>query len=297
MRRSLPRLEQIEAFIEAAGAPSFRVAAERCALSPAAFSRRIQAFSDHVGAKLFERTAGGARLTEAGRRCAEELAPAYLELRRAAEAVGQRDQRAIAVSLSHSLAVGWLIPRLDQFRTAHPDIDITLKTDRGAGALRRGEADIAICFSDIDLAGFDHAQLLDVAATPVAAPAVARRMGEQGACTLGEQRLLSLTAPADLWQWWSDATGGERALGPVTRFELIHAVYETASQGLGIAIGASPTVWPYLQSGRLEQLGLPVARFPGGYRIAAAADAKRRKPVSTLWRWLEAQAAATPCLA
>lgn len=294
MRRSLPRLEQIEAFIEAAKAPSFRVAADRTALSPAAFSRRIQAFSDHVGLRLFERTAGGARLTEAGAQCLAELEPAYLELRRAACAVGERAQRALAISLSHSLAVGWLIPRLDQFRVAHPEIDLTLKTDRGSSAIKRGEADIAICFSDIDLAGLAHAPLLEVDATPVASPELAERLDSAG---LDDQRLLSLTAPADLWQWWSTATGGAVTLGPITRFELIHAVYETASQGLGVAIGASPTVWPYLQSGRLRRLGLPVARFPGGYRIAAAPDRKRQRPVATLWRWLEDQAAATPRLA
>ena len=82
MRRRLPPLEQIEAFIEAAEAPSFRVAAERCALSPAAFSRRIQAFSACLGVALFERTPSGARLTAAGRRCLADLKPAYLELRR-----------------------------------------------------------------------------------------------------------------------------------------------------------------------------------------------------------------------
>lgn len=293
MRRSLPRFEQIEAFIEAAAAPSFRVAAERCALSPAAFSRRIQAFSDHVGARLFERTAGGARLTDAGRRCAEELEPAFRELRRVAEAIGRNDARAITLSLSHSLAVGWLIPRLDQFRDAHPDIDISLKTDRGASAVRRGEADIGICFSDIDLNGLEQVRLLKVAGTPVAAPAVARTLGPDAVDT---QRRLSTTAPADLWKWWADATGSACGSGPTTRFELIHAVYETASQGLGIAIGLSPTVWPFIQSGRLERLGLPVALSPSGYNLTATPDAKRRKPVAALWRWLEAQAATTPIL-
>jgi DNA-binding transcriptional LysR family regulator len=87
MRRRLPPLEQIEAFIEAARARTFREAANRCALSPAAFSRRIQGFSDFIGLKLFERRPGGVRLTEAGRACLAELEPAYMELRRAAAQV------------------------------------------------------------------------------------------------------------------------------------------------------------------------------------------------------------------
>jgi LysR family glycine cleavage system transcriptional activator len=78
MRRRLPPLDNIEAFVAAAASPSFRVAAESLALSPAAFSRRIQSLSEHVGVKLFERCGSGARLTEAGRRCLELVEPAYL---------------------------------------------------------------------------------------------------------------------------------------------------------------------------------------------------------------------------
>lgn len=294
MRRSLPRLEQIEAFIEAARAPSFRVAAERCALSPAAFSRRIQALSDHVGVRLFDRTAGGARLTEAGRRCFDELSPGYLELRRAAEAIGRQQAGNVTISLSHSLAVGWLIPRLEAFRALHPDIDVAIKTHRGADPIRRGEADLGLCFTDIDLTGLTHMPLLDVSATPVASPALAAQLADR---PIETQRLLSLTQPTDLWGWWAAATGREATRGPVTRFELIHATYESASEGLGVAMGASPTVWPYLTSGRLQRIGLPVARFPGGYRLAAAADRKRRRPVAAMWQWLEAEAATTPQLA
>ncbi|OJU17749.1 MULTISPECIES: LysR family transcriptional regulator [unclassified Sphingomonas] len=294
MRRSLPRLEQIEAFIEGARGPTFRAAADRCALSAAAFSRRIQAFSDHVGARLFERTAGGARLTDAGKDCFAELEPAYLELRRIAEKVGDRGRRDVTLSLSHSLAVGWLIPRLEKFRARHPDIALTLKTDRGARGVRSGEADLGICFTDIDLTGLDHVDLLNVAATPVAAPQIARAFAEDG---LDRYPLLSVTQPTDLWDWWTRSTGRPMPSGQVTRFEFIHALYETASQGLGVAIGSSPTVWPFLEAGRLERIGLPVARFPGGYQLAAAPDRKRRGPVGAVWHWLEEQAAATPQLA
>ena len=294
MRRSLPRLEQIESFIEAAQAPSFRVAADRCALSPAAFSRRIQALSEHVGVQLFERTAGGARLTEAGQRCFDELSPGYLELRRGAEAIGQREVDTVAISLSHSLAVGWLIPRLESFRAQHPDVEVVIRTDRSADAVRRGEADLGLCFSDIDLAGLDKRPLLDVCATPVASPALAAQLADR---PIETQRLLALTRPTDLWGWWADITGREATRGPVTRFELIHATYESASEGLGVAMGASPTVWPYLTSGKLQRIGLPVARFPGSYRLAVAPRHKRRRPVAAMWRWLEAEAAATPQLA
>lgn len=294
MRRRLPPLEQIEAFIEAAEAPTFRVAAERCALSPAAFSRRIQGFASYTGTMLFERAPGGVRLTEAGRRCLAELKPAYLELRRAAGGVIERPEEAHAVtlSLSHSLAVGWLIPRLDAFRAAHPQIELRLRTERGAADMRRGEADLGICYADIDLTGLVSRPLLDVVVAPVASPAVANAF-HAGSGVLANQRLLSAAYPADLWGWWARETGVSGPLPPVSACDLLHAMYEMAAQGFGIALAASPTVWPHLDSGRLVRLDLPHASAPGGYHLAAPADRRKRRAVSAVWAWLEAQAART----
>jgi DNA-binding transcriptional LysR family regulator len=295
MRRRLPPLEQIEAFVEAAHGPSFRVAAERCALSPAAFSRRIQAFSNFLGLTLFERHQNGVRLTDTGRRCFAELEPAYLELRRAASSVvgDDDDSMRVTLSLSHSLAVGWLIPRLESFRSAHPQIELTLRTQRDASELCRGDADLGLCFSDVDLNGLASRPLLEVAATPVAAPAVAALLAADQA-PLKNQRLLSVTSPPQIWNWWARSTGYEENLKASASFDILHAMYESASEGLGIAMGASPTVWPFLDSGRLVRIGLPAARLPGGaYHLAARRERKRKRSVSAVWRWLEREAAGT----
>jgi LysR family glycine cleavage system transcriptional activator len=297
MRRRLPPLEQIEAFIEAAEQPTFRAAAERCALSLAAFSRRVQAFSAYAGVVLFERTAGGLRLTDCGRRCLEELKPAFLELRRAAAQVGADHDlarvRRVTLSLSHSLAVGWLIPRLDRFRIAHPELELSLRTQRDASDIRRGDADLGICFDDVDVGGLHSQPLLDVAVYPAASPTVARAIRAAGG-RLDGQPLLAVSRPPDLWAWWAGRSGFDGVLTPAANFDLLHAMYEIAAEGLGVALAASPTVTPHLRSGRLVRLDLPAVRFPGGYRLAAAEDRRRRRPVQAVWRWLESEARRMP---
>jgi DNA-binding transcriptional LysR family regulator len=297
MRRRLPPLEQIEAFIEAARARTFRDAAERCALSPAAFSRRIQAFSDFIGLTLFERCPGGLRLTEAGRRCLEELEPAYVELRRAAAVVAGADaqDQSVRLSLSHSLAVGWLIPRLDAFHVANPGIELSLRTQRDASEIRYGNVDLGICFSDIDLSSLTSQPLLTVIALPVAAPQVAAEMVADGG-RLGDRRLLAVSSPPDQWRWWMDLTGVRIEPGSTSTFDFLHALYEVASEGLGVALASSPTVQPHLQAGRLAPVGLPAARFPGGYQLAATPERRRRRAVGAVWRWLDSEARSTPDL-
>lgn len=294
MRRRLPPLEQIEAFIAAAEAPSFRVAAERCALSPAAFSRRVQAFGAFVGLSLFERRGSALQLSLAGSRCLAELKPAYFELRRATAAVcqGEESRRTVTLSLSHSLAVGWLIPRLDGFRAAHPDIELSLKAQRDASDIRSGAADLGLCFSDIDLSGLTSISLLDVTVAPAASPALAATIARGD--RLETHRLLSVSHPPGLWTWWAREAGLPTPTSSPTTYDLMHAMYEVAAEGLGVALAATPTVWPHLDSGRLVPLDLPHAKYPGGYRLAAPGDRKLRRPVAALWRWLEAEAARTP---
>jgi DNA-binding transcriptional LysR family regulator len=298
MRRHLPPLEQIEAFIQAARAPSFRVAAERCALSPAAFSRRIQAFSEGFGLTLFTRTSQGVRLTAAGERCLAELEPAYAELQRAADAVFEGDggPATVCLSLSHSLSVGWLIPRLESFHSAYPDIELVLKAERGADEVRRGAADLAICSSEVSLDGLPSELLLPVTMAPVAAPDVAAQFGAEGR-RLGRHRLLAYSQPVGLWNWWANEAAYPDIPAPSFRFEIQQALYEAAANGLGVALGIGPTVAPYLASSRLVRLDLPPARYPGGYRLVTSPRRRRRPAVTKLRRWLFAQAQNTPELA
>jgi DNA-binding transcriptional LysR family regulator len=287
-------LDNIEAFVVAAASPSFSAAAESLALSPAAFSRRIQALSDHVGVKLFERCASGVRLTEAGKSCLAEVEPAYRELLRATTAIGQREQgrTEVRLSLSHSMAVGWLIPRMTRFQERHPGIELTFKTHRGAACLRRGEVDLAICFNDIDLKGLDAEPLLGISCAPVAAPAIAarHRSAEQGR---ERYRLLSVETAPGLWSWWSQETGVDLGVETSHRFDTLHAMYESACQGAGVAMGSSANIQPHLDTGRLEGLGLPVVRLADAYWLAAHAGRTRAGAVDKVRRWLRAEAAET----
>lgn len=76
MKRRSPPWGAIEAFIVVGRqTASFKDAAAQLALSPAAFSRRIQQLEDHVGVKLFNRSGQTPSLTVAGERLKSEFAP------------------------------------------------------------------------------------------------------------------------------------------------------------------------------------------------------------------------------
>lgn len=295
MRRRLPPLENIEAFIVAASSPNFRAAADALALSPAALTRRIQSLSSHMGVQLFQR-AKGVRLTDAGNRCLAEIEPAYLELLRATKALDMTDERRreVRLSLSHSLAVGWLIPRLGKFHAAHSDIKLTFKTQRTASLLRRGDVDLAICYSDVDLSALEHELMLTIFCTPVASPRIAEIYRKKGDA-LAHYRLLTVAPSPLTWAWWSQSTGFDFSGGTFLEFDTLHAMYETACQDMGIAMASNATVLPHLESGRLEMLGLPVAKGDGGYHLATNAPHTRDRAVAAAWQWLKDEGALTHC--
>lgn len=291
MTRRIPRLEVIEAFIEAARAPSFRVAAERCALSPAAFSRRIQAFHAFVGRDIFCRQPGGMRLTAAGQDCLNTLEPVYGSMVQAALTLGERRAaEKVTLSLSHSLAMSWLIPRLERFHRRYPNIEVSIQTTRTAEAIRSGVADLGVCATDIDAAGLQTEHLLDLHVAPVAAPEVAAAFRE-GRIDLAGQRLLAPAHAPGIWSWWSEATGiNGHPLQASETFDMAYALYEAAATGWGVASGMGVTVASHLKTGRLVSLGLPSARYPGGYRLVARAGRNRAPAVAAMWSWLAEEA-------
>lgn len=167
MLRQTPPLEAIEAFLTAARAESFRQAAALLALSPSALSRRVQLLEGFVGATLFDRSGARPRLTEAGARYLDEVGPALEDIRRATRELRCGGTR-LRVSASHSLTVGWLMPRLQQLRELGVELDLGI--EQGLGALRDGRADLAICGGEGAPADFRSEILADLEGVAVSAP-------------------------------------------------------------------------------------------------------------------------------
>ncbi|HYI81823.1 MAG TPA: LysR family transcriptional regulator [Acetobacteraceae bacterium] len=108
-------LDWLEDFLTLSASGSFSRAAEQRHVTQPAFSRRIRALEDWVGAPLIDRSAHPASLTEAGRRfrpAAEEilrrLAAARQEARTAEEAAAATLRFAATYALSLSFFPAWL---------------------------------------------------------------------------------------------------------------------------------------------------------------------------------------------
>lgn len=279
MKRQTPPLEAIEAFLVASRSPSFRAAADILALSPSAFSRRIQLLEAFVGVPLIDRSGRGVVLTESGRSYLQSIEPAIDALRRTS--VDLRTLHLggpLRIMSSQSFAIGWLIPHLPQFLEQHPGVDAQIVVGRDAARLRQGLVDVAITVRKTeDLPGAEH--LIEIEGAVVAAPTLVN--GAMRPSCIEETLsapLLAVTWPADSWETWLTAVGCP-ATEPVraTRFDTLFMVYEAAAAGLGLAIGSPLLVDRHFAEGRLTTVFEKLVPMGLSYYIdyADAAVAKR----------------------
>lgn len=281
MRRQAPPLEAIEAFIIATRSSSFRDAADRLALSPSAFSRRIQALEAFVGAQLFVREGGKVALSRTGERYLRTVEPALDAIRRATvDLQAERGGAALRVVVPQSFAMGWLIPHLPALQRSHPDLTIELRVGRTVAPLRRGHADIAIVAGPGGTEGLPAQRLARLPGTLVTAPRLA--CGAEPPATLGDLAAmprLAVYQPGEMWEHWLRAVGFDaRALAPPTYYETHFLMIAAAEAGLGVALTPPLLVERAVADGRLVVPLALSAPLGVDYVLVFADEALRRRP-------------------
>jgi DNA-binding transcriptional LysR family regulator len=121
-------------FLAVAEHASFRVAAARLNVTPAAVSQAIRSLETRLGLPLFQRTTRRVGLTEAGQSLLARLRPAAAEIHDALEALGDMRQRpAGLLRLSvPRIAVSLIIePVLADFRRAYPEVSVEIDVSDG----------------------------------------------------------------------------------------------------------------------------------------------------------------------
>lgn len=289
MARRLPPLPAIEAFLFAARSASFRAAAQQLALSPSAFSRRLQTLEAFTGVALFERSAPPL-LTPAGRQYYQAISGRLDEILEATEALRQApaDQRLTLLS-PPSLATNWLMPKLRGFIAQNPDLNIDVAIGQDLNSLRQGKADVAISGDVRDFTGLPTEQLATLQGIAVAPSTLT--YGRKPPTCLKElygHRLLAIHNPPDFWARWLNGVGYNGPdLGDPTRYETWGLMYEAAANGFGLAIAVAAMANNYLRDGRLTPCVEMSVDFQTRYKLAFAnPKTQARADVRRLTTWL-----------
>ena len=295
MRRKAPPLEFIEAFVAAARTGSFRAAADKLALSPSAFSRRIRNLEEFLRVPLFDRSQSSARLTSAGQHYLRTIEPAMDALFRATlDFRGEQPVGVLRIRAPHSFAISWLLQRTTTFMSLNPDIEIEVTIGRGLDELRAGKVDAVIAIGPNQPHSFPQDRLLELEAAVVSAPTLLRgRAPPRHPQELAGHQVLCEEHAPELWLTWLAAAGLDTSGSwSYTRYETLLMMYEAAAAGLGVTLGLPLFMEKYFDDGRLQACFPMKQRIDFWYSLVYASDAISRRPdMRRFSRWLHAEIA------
>lgn len=172
MSRMLPGTRALRTFEAAGRHLNFTRAAQEVGLTPAAVSYQIKEIEDQLGVALFTRTSRSIRLTPAGAVLFEAAADALDSLQRAVGRARRmaRGSAQLRVTLGARFATNWLLPRLPQFRAAHPTLELMFDITDQVRDFDADDVDVAIRFGAGDYPHAQSERLFETVVVPVCGP-------------------------------------------------------------------------------------------------------------------------------
>ena len=140
----------IDAFLALEETRRFALAAERCHVSPSAFSQMIARLEQQAGTRLFDRDTRNVSLTPEGMAFSEGAHRINGEIRRAMEELRDRVQcktGRVSLAVLPSAAADWVPRQLAVFRASHPGVELRLwdvVSERCLEMVRHNDADFGI---------------------------------------------------------------------------------------------------------------------------------------------------------
>lgn len=286
----MPPLNALRAFEAAARHGGFIAASDELHVTRGAISRHVKLLEDHLGVQLFIRMPQGVRLTAAGRQLQPVLTEAFAQIHREAERLSS-DASELRVICPPGTSIRWLLPRLEEFRSLHPELRMRLTTDFHPDVgFDPVEADIGFSVANWPnrMKPLETQVLFPVLLTPACAPGYLHNKSLNSPTDLAACELLHETRSHTDWTDWANDFP-EAGINPAVGqdFPNIDIATKAAVMGIGVVMADLVLCREELESGTL------IAPFPdmvcqsplGGICLLGAADKWHMPKVEAFRSW------------
>lgn len=291
LRSKLPPPNFLITFEAAGRHLSFTKAAVELNVSRVAVSQQTQGLEKYLGTLLFDRGQRTIRLTKAGTRYHAAVSDALERMLRATEEVSARSERNIVnVGTTPGFMTYWLSPRLGEFRTLHPSIELRIIVSDGVLDFD-DSIDVAIRYGSPP---FDDAETTFLVQQAIS-PTCAKTFLPEGSVLQPEDilkhPLIHLEGPYDEHTKWASwmrvhglTKGGGRAGITVNSYTNL---VQAALDGQGFALIGPPLIERFLTSGLLIQPvdASPIVRH--AFYLAVPRATKIPEAAKIFARWIE----------
>jgi LysR family glycine cleavage system transcriptional activator len=283
-------LRPLAVFEAAARLGSFREASDELGLTPSAVSHQVRLLEAGYGVRLFDRIGRGVVLSQEGQRLYDQVHEGFEKLREAVTSLKGRGRygrayEVVRVATPPSLASKWLLPRLSEFISGHPTIDIRVNAQPERG-FDLANVDLAIVYGGAAKWSSRAVPLLEDAVQPLCAPSLLAGQTIGHARDLIRHTLIRTRGNAISWEDWLERNGIESARLKTIQLDPSHVAIEAAVRGLGIVLESDILTEDEIGSGELVAPLPDLAISAMSYWLMTPAPSAKRDSVETVRAWL-----------
>ncbi|WP_202944746.1 LysR substrate-binding domain-containing protein [Beijerinckia indica] len=280
----LPSIKGLQALAALKKADSLSHAAVLLGATRSALSHRIAELERQLGVTLIRQAGRRAVLTDDAQALLLVMGDALDRIEAAIEPLRRRRQQ-LRISTVATFASHWLLPRLPDWQTRHPHIDLLISTSTRPVDLTAEDFDCALRHGLGKWEGLASTLLFRETLVPVGRPDVSD-------ISKASMLIRARSRFRDWLRWW-------RACGlpgnPPTRGVIVETraqAMDAVLAGAGITMMDEAYIKPYVAAGRLRTLGETIFLAEGYYLVVPDARRQPSEAVKLFKAWLLDQAAA-----
>lgn len=245
----LPSSNALFVFDAAARNGSFTAAAAELNVTQPAVSRMLGQFEEHLGVRLFDRTAGRAVLTEEGELLYRRVLDGFRSIETGLIEIERRRKgtETVTLSVSSAFTTHWLMPRIDKLQRQFPQVDLRFQLISGALRGPVENVDLGMRFRDRDEPSSGGTLVMKEVMLPMCSPAYRDEAEPAEGNTI--IRLVDTASDwaAEFPRFLTRRRGPSKTLG----FTDYAVVMQAALLGQGIALGWLTVASHWLLTGAL----------------------------------------------
>lgn len=263
-------------------------AADELCVTPSAVSHRIRQLESFLDCRVFDRA--DFRLTPEGEAYLANVRAGLAALQQTPAGPAFRRATRLRVAVTPTFSRQLLMPRLELFRNAYPEIELTLQVSIPLLDVTAEKADLEIRFGAGGYTDVEYRMILDEAVVPACSPSYLKECGPFDDCESEPffARARLLRSPLEPWGTWFASCGLRRPEPDVgVQFNDLGLIYDAAASGFGVVLARTKLADMWLDSGRLVRLSPRTAPSPHRYYICWRPGALERWECAAFADWIE----------
>lgn len=286
----LPSFTSLNTFDACARHGSLTQAARELGVTLGAVSRQIKLLESELRSTLFNRHHRGVELTLEGDELQRVLSSSFRNIGKLCQGLKNRGRSSdVAIAASTAFASLWLMPRLGNFWSAHPEITLHHSISDNSTDSGFVNADIRIRYGNGKWDGEVASRLFDDIIYPVCGIQFAKRYKLLKPEHLLDMPLLHMDNLDPAWTDWDRWLAEWELKLPSANFKRFNnyvIALQAAEENHGVALGWHSMVEPMILSNRLVRLGKMEIQAPGSFYVTWNVNRPLSKESDLLRAWL-----------